>query len=350
MLAGAIHRTARRADAKVRCSPRRSSGNLGVLGYFKYYDFFVTRRTTSSRSAGVDISLELRSIPLPVGISFFTFQAISYVIDVYRGDFAAGDASQLRGVPLVLPARRRRADRAPGRVHAAARGRRTTRATSTRSRAFFLIVIGPLQEGRDREPPRGEIVDAVFGAPNQHSALEMLVGVYAYAVQIYADFSGYTDIAIGIALLLGFRSRRTSTPVLGDVDPGLLAPLAHDAVALASRLPVHPARREPRRHAPHVPQPHAHDAARRALARRRHGRSSSGERSTALRCASSAGGAARPGFVERPWTRGAPRVASLRDLPGRVLRVDLLPLRLVRGRAGTSSSGSSRRGASPRRS
>ena len=56
------------------------------------------------------------------------------------------------------------------------------------------------------------IVDEVFGAPDRHSSLEVLVGVYAYAVQIYADFFGYTNIAIGIALLLGFRFPRTSTP------------------------------------------------------------------------------------------------------------------------------------------
>ena len=68
------------------------------------------------------------------------------------------------------------------------------------------------------------IVDEVFGAPNQHSSLEVLVGIYAYAVQIYADFFGYTNIAIGIALLLGFtlpaelrraRTRRRRSPTSG---------------------------------------------------------------------------------------------------------------------------------------
>ena len=73
-----------------------------------------------------------RSILLPVGISFFTFQAISYVVDVYRGDFAPVGARDVRGLPVVLPPPRRRPDRAARRVHPAARPRRATRATSTR--------------------------------------------------------------------------------------------------------------------------------------------------------------------------------------------------------------------------
>ena len=64
------------------------------------------------------------------------------------------------------------------------------------------------------------IVDEVFGAPDQHSSLEVLIGIYAYAVQIYADFSGYTDIAIGIALLLGFTfPQNFDSPYAADVDP-----------------------------------------------------------------------------------------------------------------------------------
>ncbi len=114
------------------------------------------------------------------------------------------------------------------------------------------------------------IVDEVFGAPAQHSSLEILIAMYAYAVQIYADFSGYTDIAIGLALLLGFKfPQNFDSPVRGALDPGLLAALAHDAVALAARLRLHPARRQPARSRDHVPQPAADDAHRRPLARRR---------------------------------------------------------------------------------
>ena len=79
------------------------------------------------------------------------------------------------------------------------------------SRAFFLIGTGLFMKVVIANHLAANIVDEVFGAPNQHSSLEVLVGIYAYSVQIYADFFGYTNIAIGIALLLGFTFRRTST-------------------------------------------------------------------------------------------------------------------------------------------
>ena len=93
-------------------------------------------------------------------------------------------------------------------------------------------------------------MDPVFGAPSAHGPLDLLVGVYAYAIQIYADFSGYTDIAIGCALLLGIRfPQNFDAPVPRAVDPGLLAAVAHDAVAVAARLPLHPAGWQPARRA-----------------------------------------------------------------------------------------------------
>ena len=81
---------------------------------------------------------------------------------------------------------------------------RDPRAVDT-SRAFYLIGTGLFKKVVIANFLAGAIVDDVFGAPGQHSSLELLVAIYAYAVQIYADFSGYTDIAIGIALLLGFK-------------------------------------------------------------------------------------------------------------------------------------------------
>ena len=75
----------------------------------------------------------------------------------------------------------------------------------------------------------------MFGVPGDYGAWELLIGVYAYAIQIYADFSGYTDIAIGCALLLGFRfPQNFDAPVPGTVAAGLLAALAHDPLALAA--------------------------------------------------------------------------------------------------------------------
>src|SRR5918995_152037 len=149
------------------------AGNLGLLGYFKYYDFFVTSTNNLFALAGIDVPLEARSILLPVGISFFPH-------------LVAG--------PIVRP----------GELIPQLHSPRDPRYVDT-SRAFFLIGTGLFMKVVIANHLAANIVDDVFGAPNQHSSLEVLVGIYAYSVQIYADFFGYTNIAIGIALLLGFR-------------------------------------------------------------------------------------------------------------------------------------------------
>jgi alginate O-acetyltransferase complex protein AlgI len=178
--------------------------NLGVLGFFKYYDFFVTSATNTLHDLGIGVSPELVSVVLPIGISFFTFQALSYVIDIYRRVFEPGRLLDFAvflsffphvvAGPIVRPAEfmpQLKARHDPRHVDA--------------SRAFFLIFIGLFKKVVIANVLATEIVDAVFASPQQHSSLEVLVAIYAYAVQIYADFSGYTDMAIGLALLLGFR-------------------------------------------------------------------------------------------------------------------------------------------------
>ena len=96
------------------------------------------------------------------------------------------------------------------------------------------------------------------------------LGALAFAFQIYCDFSGYTDIARGVARMMGFRLMDNfNQPVLLDVHHRLLAALAHQPVDLAARLPLRPARRQPRRRRPHVSEPDAHHGAGRPLARRR---------------------------------------------------------------------------------
>jgi alginate O-acetyltransferase complex protein AlgI len=178
--------------------------NLGVLGYFKYYDFFVTSATNTLDKIGLHLAPSIISVALPVGISFFTFQALSYVIDTYRGTFEPGRLIDFAvflsffphvvAGPIVRPAEfmpqlKERHD--PRHVDA--------------SRAFFLITIGMFKKVVLANVLATQIVDTVFASPNTHSSLEVLVGIVGYAVQIYCDFSGYTDMAIGIALLLGFR-------------------------------------------------------------------------------------------------------------------------------------------------
>ena len=178
--------------------------NLATLGFFKYYGFFVSSLLNLFNSIGIDLPVPLLQITLPVGISFFTFQALSYTIDVYRSrdekapllDFAVFLAffPQLVAGPIVRPSEfipQMYTAKDPRRVDATV--------------GFGLIAGGLFKKVVVANTLAGAIVDPVFASPSAHSALEVIVGVYAYAVQIFADFSGYTDIAIGVAVLMGFK-------------------------------------------------------------------------------------------------------------------------------------------------
>jgi len=179
-------------------------GDVGLLGWFKYYGFLSVNVANGLHKVGLSSPAPVLQVALPVGISFFTFMGISYVADVYRGKIAAAgwlDAAvylsffpHLVAGPIVrgselLPQLRERRD--PKRIDA--------------SRAAWLIVAGLAKKVVISSFLSKNIVDPVFALPHQHSALEVLFAIYGYAIQIYADFSGYTDIAIGVALLLGFR-------------------------------------------------------------------------------------------------------------------------------------------------
>jgi D-alanyl-lipoteichoic acid acyltransferase DltB (MBOAT superfamily) len=179
-------------------------GNVALLGYFKYYGFAVSSTNNLFALAGVDLPLAVRSIVLPVGISFFTFMGISYVVDVYRGDFHPTSLSKFAAYLSFFPHLVAGPIVRPGELVPQLETPRDPRYVDT-SRAFFLIGTGLFMKVVIANYLATSIVDPVFGAPNQYSSLEVLVGVYAYAVQIYADFFGYTNIAIGIALLLGFQ-------------------------------------------------------------------------------------------------------------------------------------------------
>jgi len=172
--------------------------DLGMLGYFKYSNFFL-----SSVDNAIGTSW-IAQVALPVGISFFTFMAISYVVDTYRGQLVPASFARfavfqaffphLVAGPIVraselLP--QLESPRDPRRVNV--------------SRAFVLIVSGLFLKVVIANHLAVHIVDEVFAAPNKHSSLEVLLAVYGYAVQIFADFCGYTNIAIGVALLLGFE-------------------------------------------------------------------------------------------------------------------------------------------------
>jgi alginate O-acetyltransferase complex protein AlgI len=179
--------------------------NLGVLAVFKYFNFGIDSARAALGGLGVQVPEVGLEVALPVGISFFTFESMSYVIDVYRGhikpqksyfeylSFVAFFPHLVAG-PIVRPR-----DLLP---QLAGVPRFSTREGSE---GLFLIATGLLKKVAIGDYLALNLVDRVFDAPAQYSALECYAGVVGYAVQIYSDFSGYTDIAIGSALLLGVR-------------------------------------------------------------------------------------------------------------------------------------------------
>ncbi len=132
----------------------------------------------------------------------------------------------------------------------------------------FLILTGLFKKAIISDYISLNFVDRIFDEPLLYSGFECLAGIYGYALQIYCDFSGYSDMAIGIALLLGFRfPKNFDAPLQVGHDNGLLASLAHLALDVAARLRLHPAGRQPQGTPAHLRQPAADDAPRRTVAR-----------------------------------------------------------------------------------
>jgi D-alanyl-lipoteichoic acid acyltransferase DltB (MBOAT superfamily) len=175
--------------------------NLAMLGYFKYTNFFI-EMANGLFGAGF---LDFQNIFLPVGISFFVFQSMSYTIDVYRGEirplsrwtdylFYLSFFPQLVAGPIV-----RAKDFIP-------QIRRPLQVTREMFGAGICFIIGGLvKKAIISDYISLNFVDRIFDEPALYSGFECLMGIYGYALQIYCDFSGYSDMAIGIALLLGFR-------------------------------------------------------------------------------------------------------------------------------------------------
>ena len=175
--------------------------NLAMLGYFKYTNFFI-EMANGLFGAGF---LDFQNIFLPVGISFFAFQSMSYTIDVYRGEirplsrwtdylFYLSFFPQLVAGPIV-----RARDFIP-------QIRRPLQVTREMFGAGICFIIGGLvKKAIISDYISLNFVDRIFDEPALYSGFECLMGIYGYAMQIYCDFSGYSDMAIGIALLLGFR-------------------------------------------------------------------------------------------------------------------------------------------------
>ena len=174
--------------------------NVGMLVYFKYFNLLY-----ESFANITGTSFDPLDIVLPAGISFFTFRSISYLVDIYRGEIEP--ASNFLEYtffltffpPLLAGPVVRAKDLLPQiRLNPVA-----TRAMV--SEGLFLIIAGLVKKVVIADYISGNFVDRIFDNPALYSGFENMLGAFGFALQLYCDFSGYSDMAIGIALLLGFR-------------------------------------------------------------------------------------------------------------------------------------------------
>ncbi len=175
--------------------------NLGILASFKYMPFFLENY---SRLSGQPATPWHWTFPL--GISFYTFQALTYTIEVFRRDTPAtsGYLAYLTAVSFFPTTLAGPITRMGYLLPQLERKDKTLNAADT-GRALFLIGLGLIKKFMIADYLAENLVNRVFDLPRFYTATETLFGVYGYALQLYYDFSGYTDIAIGSALLLGLK-------------------------------------------------------------------------------------------------------------------------------------------------
>lgn len=177
--------------------------NLGILGFFKYYDFFISSLQALLANFGVVFEPRLLHVVLPVGISFYTFQAMSYTLDVYRRRLnAARDFPDFMLYVTFFP------QLVAGPIERAAHllpqvlSPRKVTLDGFYSGAY-LIFWGLFQKVFIADN-LAKIVEPIFDTPGPYSGGQVLVGMYAFAFQILCDFSGYSNIARGLGKLMGF--------------------------------------------------------------------------------------------------------------------------------------------------
>jgi len=190
--------------------------NLGILGFFKYYDFFITNVSYLLRNIGIPIELPILAIVLPVGISFYTFQTMSYTIDVYRGRTKAEKniLSFLCYVSffpqLVAGPIERASSMLPqfnnNRFFSYENGKDGARLILW---GLFLKVFISGSLAHD--------IYLVFESPDKYSSIDLFIGQISFYVQLYCDFAGYSYIAIGLGKLFGFKlSQNFKYPFFAD--------------------------------------------------------------------------------------------------------------------------------------
>jgi D-alanyl-lipoteichoic acid acyltransferase DltB (MBOAT superfamily) len=177
---------------------------LGVLAFFKYWNFAADSIASLLAAAGAHVSVTRLRLALPFGISFFTFETMSYTIDVWRRELEPARRyldyllfvcffPHLVAGPIVRPAQMLPQLAAAPKADA-----------SMQARGLWRIGVGLAKKIVIGDYLAQTIVNRVFATPERFTALEVLVAAYAYAIQIYADFSGYSDVAVGSAALFGY--------------------------------------------------------------------------------------------------------------------------------------------------
>ncbi|HEY6463638.1 MAG TPA: MBOAT family O-acyltransferase, partial [Polyangiaceae bacterium] len=178
---------------------------LGVLAVFKYWNFAADSFASLFALLGAHVNVTHLRLVLPFGISFFTFETMSYTIDVWRGELPPARRyldyllfvcffPHLVAGPIVRPHQMLPQLAAPPRAD-----------VEMQARGLWRIATGLAKKIVIGDYLAHAVVNRVFATPERFTALEVLLAVYAYAVQIYADFSGYSDVAIGSAALFGYE-------------------------------------------------------------------------------------------------------------------------------------------------
>ena len=191
-------------------------GNLGLLGFYKYADFSISQFNDLGNSLGLAMDIPLLNLILPVGISFYTFQTLSYTIDIYRGrlepskslgEFALFVAffPQLVAGPILrasqfLPQLREKIENLKTNVKL----RQVVIHSSNLKLGLTIMAFGFFKKMFFADNIR-LFVDQIFQNPIGLDSFSVILGAIAFGVQIYCDFSGYSDIAIGLAMILGFK-------------------------------------------------------------------------------------------------------------------------------------------------
>ncbi|MDE6555609.1 MAG: MBOAT family protein [Duncaniella sp.] len=174
--------------------------NVGMLAYFKYFNLLI-----DSVNKLFTTEFDTLELILPAGISFFTFRSISYMVDIYRGqiDACRRPLDYLFFLTFFPPLLAGPVVRAKDMLPQIAANPVATREMT--SEGIWLIIVGLIKKMVIADYISGNFVDRVFDNPALYSGFENLMASFGFTIQLYCDFSGYSDMAIGIALLLGYR-------------------------------------------------------------------------------------------------------------------------------------------------